>query len=167
MHLVTPATAQEAIRLGHTELGEHLASRGDLQGAFKAFVRSRDYCTTPAHIVGMCLAVVRIAAEMNNFNHVSNYVQKAETVADAADALTNAKARTRCWHPYAALRLTRFGLRAAAQGCVRASAAGVEEIQDGGAALLRDAAGAGLCVRHGARGAGRGAVRRPDRHRLL
>ena len=94
-HLVARATAQEAIRLGHTELGEHLAARGDLQGAFKAFVRSRDYCATPAHIIAMCLAVVRIAAEMNNFNHVSNYVQKAETVADAGDALTNAMARTR------------------------------------------------------------------------
>ena len=81
--------------MGHTDLGEHLASRGDLQGAFKAFVRSRDYCTAPAHIVAMCLAVVRVAAERNNFNHVANYVQKAEAVADAADALTTAKARAR------------------------------------------------------------------------
>ena len=79
--------------MGHTELGEHLAARGDLQGAFKAFVRSRDYCTTPAHVVAMCLHVVRVAAEMNNFNHVANYVQKAESAADAADALTTAKVR--------------------------------------------------------------------------
>jgi COP9 signalosome complex subunit 1 len=81
--------------VAHTELGEHLAARGDLQGAFKAFVRSRDYGATPAHIVAMCLAVVRVAVEMNNFNHVANYVQKAEGAADTADALTIAKVRSK------------------------------------------------------------------------
>ena len=166
---LAPNPAQEAIRVGHTELGEHLASRGDLQGAFKAFVRSRDYSTSPAHIVAMCLAVVRVAVEMNNFNHVVNYVQKAESAADAADALTNAKVRL----PGVAASFTRQRrvLRAfmciAAQGGVGACAAGVEEVQDGGAQVLRDAARAWLRVFLCHRRTRRGALRRPHRHRLL
>jgi COP9 signalosome complex subunit 1 len=79
--------------MGHLDLGDHLHARGDLLGAFKSYVRARDYCTTPAHIVAMCLAVVRVAAEMGNFTHVANYVQKAEAVPEAAalDAVTVAK----------------------------------------------------------------------------
>jgi hypothetical protein len=49
-----------------------------LQNAFKSYVRTRDYCTTPKHIITMCLNAVRVAVEMNNFMHVSNYVSKAE-----------------------------------------------------------------------------------------
>jgi aerobic-type carbon monoxide dehydrogenase small subunit (CoxS/CutS family) len=41
-------------------------------------VRTRDYCTTPKHIITMCLNAVRVAVEMSNFMHVSNYVSKAE-----------------------------------------------------------------------------------------
>ena len=90
----TPPRPQESIRLGHTDLGDYAAARGDLAGAFKAYVRSRDYCTTSAHVVAMCLAVIRVTAELHNFTHVANYVQKAESAVDAAaDPLTTAKAR--------------------------------------------------------------------------
>lgn len=41
-------------------------------------MRTRDYCTTPKHIITMCLNAVRVAIEMNNFMHVSNYISKAE-----------------------------------------------------------------------------------------
>jgi COP9 signalosome complex subunit 1 len=49
-----------------------------VQNAFKAYVRTRDYCTSPKHIMTMCLNAVRVAVEMNNFMHVTNYVNKAE-----------------------------------------------------------------------------------------
>ena len=87
--------------MGHMDLGDFYSARGDLQNAFKCYVRARDYCTTGAHVVAMCLAVIRVAAELNNFTHVANYVQKAETTPEAtADALTSAKARTEqsCTH---------------------------------------------------------------------
>lgn len=48
------------------------------QDAFKSYVRTRDYCTSPKHIMTMCLNAVRVAVEMNNFMHVTNYVSKAE-----------------------------------------------------------------------------------------
>ncbi len=47
-------------------------------------MRTRDYCTTPKHIVAMCLAVIKCGIEMNNFAHVNNYVQKAEQTPDVA-----------------------------------------------------------------------------------
>ncbi len=56
----------------------------DAQNAFKCYVRTRDYCTTPKHIVAMCLAVIKCGIEMNNFAHVNNYVQKAEQTPDVA-----------------------------------------------------------------------------------
>lgn len=49
-----------------------------VQNAFKSYVRTRDYCTSPKHIMTMCLNAVRVAVEMNNFMHVTNYVNKAE-----------------------------------------------------------------------------------------
>ena len=32
-----------------------------MQSAFKSYVRTRDYCTTPKHITDMCLAVIKCA----------------------------------------------------------------------------------------------------------
>merc|ERR1719263_1267216 len=73
---------KESIRMGHNDLGEHHYERGDLQAAFKCFVRTRDYCTSSKHLVGMCLSVVRVSLELGNFLHVANYVQKAEATPD-------------------------------------------------------------------------------------
>ena len=53
-----------------------------LQNAFKCSVRSRDYCTTSKHIITMCLNVIKVAVELSNPLHVSNYVSKAESTPD-------------------------------------------------------------------------------------
>jgi COP9 signalosome complex subunit 1 len=74
---------KESIRLGHNDLGDFYYARGALQEAFKCHVRARDYCTTPRHILGMCLNVVRTACDMGNFVHVANYVSKAEQTPEA------------------------------------------------------------------------------------
>ena len=73
---------KESIRMGHNDLGDFFYQRGDLQNAFKSYVRTRDYCTTPRHIVAMCLNVIRVSVESENFAHVQNYVQKALQVPD-------------------------------------------------------------------------------------
>lgn len=60
-------------------------ARGAVQTAFKGYVRSRDYCTSPRQVVDMCLAVIRCAVENGAFVHVNNYVSKASPrVADIA-----------------------------------------------------------------------------------
>lgn len=69
---------KESIRQSHNALGDFFYSRGNLQDAFKSYVRTRDYCTSPKHIMTMCLNAVRVAVEMNNFMHVTNYVSKAD-----------------------------------------------------------------------------------------
>ena len=76
---------KESIRMGHNDLGDFYHARGDLNAAFKCYVRTRDYCTTPRHVVNMCLNVVRVSVESENFANVQNYVAKATAVPDAAD----------------------------------------------------------------------------------
>eukprot|EP00798_Chlamydomonas_sp_ICE-L_P013422 gene13422-19278_t len=73
---------KESIRMGHTDLGDFHYERGDLQNAFRSYIRSRDYCNTPKHIVSMCLSVIRVSNEMANYMHVSNHVAKAEQTPD-------------------------------------------------------------------------------------
>ncbi|KAG2424834.1 hypothetical protein HXX76_014255 [Chlamydomonas incerta] len=88
------ALMKESIRMGHSDLGDWAYERGDLQMAFKCYVRTRDYCTTSRHVVAMCLAVIRTALELGNFVHVANYVGKAEATPDVSnDSVIMAKLR--------------------------------------------------------------------------
>ena len=51
-------------------------------------MRARDYCTTGKHLIQMCLSVIRASVEMNNYVHVNNYVQKAESTPDVQVSLS-------------------------------------------------------------------------------
>eukprot|EP00227_Mantoniella_beaufortii_P016540 CAMPEP_0197578268 /NCGR_PEP_ID=MMETSP1326-20131121/2559_1 /TAXON_ID=1155430 /ORGANISM="Genus nov. species nov., Strain RCC2288" /LENGTH=421 /DNA_ID=CAMNT_0043141437 /DNA_START=178 /DNA_END=1439 /DNA_ORIENTATION=- len=82
---------KESIRMGHNDLGDFFYQRGDLNSAFKCYVRTRDYCTTSRHVVAMCLNVVRVSIESENFVHVQNYVQKASQVPDVSEPAVLAK----------------------------------------------------------------------------
>ncbi len=53
-----------------------------LQNAYKCYVRVRDYCTAPRHILAMCLSVIRVNVELGNYWNVANYVAKAENTAE-------------------------------------------------------------------------------------
>ncbi|KAJ3089637.1 cop9 signalosome complex subunit [Quaeritorhiza haematococci] len=70
---------KESIRMGHNDLGDHYYNCGDLTNALKCYSRTRDYCTTPKHIIDMCLNVIKVSIEVNNFAHVQSYVVKAES----------------------------------------------------------------------------------------
>eukprot|EP00249_Psilotum_nudum_P022508 c28543_g1_i4 orf=536-1432(+) len=74
-------------------LGTFFYGRGDLQQAFKCFVRTRDYCTTSKHIIAMCLNVILVSIELGHFVHVSNYVSKADQTPDNQDTQVIAKLR--------------------------------------------------------------------------
>eukprot|EP00245_Coleochaete_scutata_P005782 TRINITY_DN19649_c0_g1_i1.p1 TRINITY_DN19649_c0_g1~~TRINITY_DN19649_c0_g1_i1.p1 ORF type:complete len:435 (-),score=92.43 TRINITY_DN19649_c0_g1_i1:295-1599(-) len=82
---------KESIRMGYNDLGDFYYNRGDLQQAFKQYVRTRDYCTTSKHIIAMCLNVILVSIELGHFVHVSNYVQKAEQTPDVQDPIVLAK----------------------------------------------------------------------------
>ncbi|KAL0477532.1 COP9 signalosome complex subunit 1 [Acrasis kona] len=76
---------KESIRMGHNELGDFYFARGELQNAFKSYLRTRDYCTSSKHIIHMCLSVIKIGIETGNFNTINQYVQKAEQTPDIAE----------------------------------------------------------------------------------
>jgi hypothetical protein len=82
---------KESIRMGYNDLGDFHYGRGDLQHAFKCYVRTRDYCTTSKHIISMCLNVILVSIELGHFVHVSNYVSKADQTPDVQDPVMVAK----------------------------------------------------------------------------
>jgi len=85
---------KEAIRKGHNELGQLHYDRGDLNSALRCYVRTRDYCTNPKHIIEMCLNIIRVSIEMGNYSHVVNYVTKGEqTSENTNDKVVAAKLR--------------------------------------------------------------------------
>ena len=69
---------KESVRMGHNDLGDHFYDRGDYVGALKWYMRNRDYNTTPNHQVQMCLKIIRVSVELENYTHVQNYASKAE-----------------------------------------------------------------------------------------
>jgi len=80
---------KEAIRAGHNELGNFHRSRGDFAAALKCYVRTRDYCTTSKDTIQMCLNVIKVSIHMNNYTHVANYVNKAESVPGSGTTLAD------------------------------------------------------------------------------
>ena len=54
------------------------------QEAFKSFIRTRDYCTTPADMRTMCLHVIGTALAMHSWANVHQYASRAEGMPDIA-----------------------------------------------------------------------------------
>lgn len=69
---------KESIRRGHDDVGDHYLDCGDLNNALKCYSRARDYCTSPKHVVNMCLNVIKVSVLLGNWAHVLNFVNKAE-----------------------------------------------------------------------------------------
>ncbi|GAA5912513.1 COP9 signalosome complex subunit 1 [Sporobolomyces salmoneus] len=75
---------KESIRMGYRDLARFQYRCGELQDAVRSYTKSREYCTTSQHVLDMCLGVIEIALDMNNYAFVRNYVVKAESAIDAA-----------------------------------------------------------------------------------
>eukprot|EP00164_Ancoracysta_twista_P002734 GFYU01003636.1.p1 GENE.GFYU01003636.1~~GFYU01003636.1.p1 ORF type:complete len:477 (-),score=156.77 GFYU01003636.1:131-1516(-) len=91
LHAYKQNLIKESIRMGHNDLGDFHYDCGDLTQALKSYFRTRDYCTTAKHIIQMCLNVIKVCVEMQNFNFVSSYVTKAESGQEASDPTIAAK----------------------------------------------------------------------------
>ena len=61
---------KESIRQGYNELGQYHYSRGDLNQAMKFYVRTRDYCTSNRHMAEMCVRVIQVSVDLNNYVQV-------------------------------------------------------------------------------------------------
>ncbi|XP_014681339.1 PREDICTED: COP9 signalosome complex subunit 1-like isoform X1 [Priapulus caudatus] len=76
---------KESIRRGHDDLGDHYLDCGDLSNALKCYSRARDYCTSPKHVINMCLNVIKVSVYLQNWSHVLTYVNKAEATPEVTD----------------------------------------------------------------------------------
>ncbi|XP_063961779.1 COP9 signalosome complex subunit 1-like isoform X1 [Lytechinus pictus] len=76
---------KESIRRGHDDLGDHYLDQGDLSNALKCYSRARDYCTSPKHIINMCLNVIKVSIHLQNWSHVLSYVNKAEATPELSE----------------------------------------------------------------------------------
>ncbi|KAK9858822.1 hypothetical protein WJX84_008155 [Apatococcus fuscideae] len=97
---------KNSIRMCQTYMGDHAYNRGNLQDAFKCYVRTRDYCSTAKDITQMCLNVIKVAIELNNYTHVQNYVSKAESTPDVQDSIISTKLK--CAAGLAALKEKKY-----------------------------------------------------------
>jgi COP9 signalosome complex subunit 1 len=71
---------KESVRMGQTELGEHYYRAGELTSALKCFVNTRDYLTSPLHIVDMACRVIEVSMESGELQNIPTYLFKAKQV---------------------------------------------------------------------------------------
>ncbi|XP_011093171.1 COP9 signalosome complex subunit 1 isoform X2 [Sesamum indicum] len=64
---------KESIRMGYNDFGDFYYAHGQLEEAFKSYIRTHEYCTTSAHIVHMCLNAILVSIEMGHFFNISSY----------------------------------------------------------------------------------------------
>ncbi|CAF3359543.1 unnamed protein product [Rotaria socialis] len=79
---------KDSIRRGHDDLGDHYLDAGDFFNAVRCYVRSRDYCVTPRHIITMCMNVIKASFYMQNWPNVLSYVTKAEQAVESLESTT-------------------------------------------------------------------------------
>ena len=77
---------KDSIRRGHDDLGDHYLDAGDFFNAVRCYVRSRDYCITPRHIITMCMNVIKASFYMENWSNVLSYVSKAEQAIESLES---------------------------------------------------------------------------------
>lgn len=73
---------KEVSRQGHNDLGDFFYERGRLQQARGEYIKTRDYCTQPAHNVEMCLKVIVVSIEATYYSHVESHFLIADAVPD-------------------------------------------------------------------------------------
>lgn len=68
--------------MSHRELGRHFYSTGDHASSLRNYVKSREFCTSSSQVVEMCVSVLEVLLEQQNYGHLSTYTYKAETALD-------------------------------------------------------------------------------------
>lgn len=74
---------KEGIRTGHTDVGHLQYQMGNLSEALKSYMRSRDFCSMPRHVIEMCLNVITVSIDLKQFFNVANFASKVgDTLGD-------------------------------------------------------------------------------------
>jgi COP9 signalosome complex subunit 1 len=71
--------------MGKEDLGSHYFDIGDLASAKNAYTGMRDYCTTPKHILDMCLKLIIVGIEQANWMSVQSNVMKIRSLQRSPD----------------------------------------------------------------------------------
>ncbi len=77
--------------MAYNDIGDFYFQRGDLQNALKSYLKARDYNTTVKHVITMCMNIIKVSIEMNNYALVGQYVGRAEQTLTEPDAVTLSK----------------------------------------------------------------------------
>ena len=85
---------KDSIRRGHDDLGDHYLDAGDFFNAVRCYVRSRDYCVTPRHMITMCMNVIKASFYMQNWSNVLSYVSKAEQAIESLESTAKSTTTT-------------------------------------------------------------------------
>lgn len=70
---------KENIRRGQDDLGDHYLDCGELESAFNAYSRSRDFAMTHRNQINQCLNMIRVSILLKRWSSVSNHVLRAES----------------------------------------------------------------------------------------
>eukprot|EP01034_Spumella_vulgaris_P025381 gene25381-31838_t len=74
---------KESIRTAHNNLAQFHRQTGNLNEAMKCYLRTRDFCATPQHNSEMCLNIIGISIDLNQFFNANNFLNKiTDTSAD-------------------------------------------------------------------------------------
>jgi len=81
---------KESIRIGYTDLGDFFSSRGNMQEALKAYIRTRDYCATPRQIADSSINILRTVIDLDQYKNIDHHISKAELL-DTGDSIISSK----------------------------------------------------------------------------
>lgn len=70
---------KENLRRAQDDLGDHYLDCGDLESAFNAFTKSRDYSSMPRNQINQCLNIIRVSILLKRWSSVSSHVLRAES----------------------------------------------------------------------------------------
>eukprot|EP00301_Raphidiophrys_heterophryoidea_P019576 c4478_g1_i1.p1 GENE.c4478_g1_i1~~c4478_g1_i1.p1 ORF type:complete len:437 (-),score=106.47 c4478_g1_i1:101-1354(-) len=90
----TTVISKDSVRSSYQEMGALYLAYGDLNNSLKSYMRSRDYCTSPTHILNTCLDVIVVAIELGNYAFVNNFVSKAEATPESRQPAPASKLRS-------------------------------------------------------------------------
>ncbi|KAF9582931.1 COP9 signalosome complex subunit 1, partial [Lunasporangiospora selenospora] len=99
---------KESVRMGYIELGNHYYEVGDLSNAHRSYSRTRDFCTTPKHMMELSMNVIKVSIELGNFPHVLTYVVKAESTPEVSQDKELTKAKLKAASGLANLDLNKY-----------------------------------------------------------
>ncbi|KAF1991852.1 COP9 signalosome-like protein complex subunit 1 [Aulographum hederae CBS 113979] len=79
---------RESIRMGNNDLGNHYYAIGEFPSSYRAYVRMRDYCTTPQHVAEMNLRLLLVTVAQRNWMSLHSHDMKIRNANVRSDELS-------------------------------------------------------------------------------